>query len=688
MGEVPGPTVNEILVEETYLRASLVERYTQHQIDLALAVLEARLYDKILARVGAALPRIRSRGSRASASDLVERTKLSGRLRRNQKLAKRHLLNLMAHELREFARDEARWQLRVLQGAIPDAVNLSFNRPAPALLNEIATRHKFQGRRLADWVDNLTKSAIDAVEVQIDQGLVNGESIDEIVSRLRGTRPANFRDGVIPISKRSAERLVRTAVTHTQVQAREATFRENADIIDRVKWVSTLDFRTSQICMSLDGQVFPLDEGPRPPAHPNCRSVVVAIVKSLTDLGFGEFDAGTRASMDGQVPSDTTYEKWLRGQTAAVQDQILGRGKGALFRRGIVPLKRWIDAKNRPLTLAELRRVEDEIRATQGRPNAEPKPPPKRRAKPKPYGENKAPAETKWFEAAFDGADSKVVRAVRNAETTIVRRDPRGQKMASYSRTERRIRMGEYTRDDDEGLLTFRHEYGHRLDHHASERKREKSLQLESAEARRIASMLDVRSRHHAALAAEREAGGGIFLAEMRRALGDVNLADEASFIKVAEKYLAKVPGMSVGDFDRIFGGDFAGRLRSMRSAVALRLGRLDLLHAELLEAERLAAFERLFLSDFFEALTDAEVGFGHGRAYYRAGPFMHRDGVRTLALATANERHSTEAFAEWFSFRSSGDPRHRSVSRLLARIAPKVIENFEEILDGLAASR
>lgn len=92
-------------------------------------------------------------------------------------------------------------------------------------------------------------------------------------------------------------------------------------------------------------------------AHWRCRSVGVPVTKSFRDLGIDidELSPGTRASMDGQVPADTTYGQWLKRQSAARQDDVLGPTRGALFRRGGLTIDKFADERGRELTLAELR---------------------------------------------------------------------------------------------------------------------------------------------------------------------------------------------------------------------------------------------------------------------------------------------------------------------------------------------
>jgi len=66
--------------------------------------------------------------------------------------------------------------------------------------------------------------------------------------------------------------------------------------------------------------------------------------------------------MDGQVPESQTYAEWLGNCNNKVQDEILGPGKAQLFRRGVVPMDRFIDARNKPLTLTQLERLETKLK--------------------------------------------------------------------------------------------------------------------------------------------------------------------------------------------------------------------------------------------------------------------------------------------------------------------------------------
>ncbi len=266
----------------------------------------------------------------------------------------------MRGEMGQLAVYETGFQQRLLTGTIP--VELDVTTPAASQLKAAVLARPFQGRLLKEWVSGLEASAFGRLRDAVRIGFVEGQTIDQIVRRVRGTAAQNYSDGILEISRRGAETMVRTALSHTANFAREQVYSENADLIKAVRWVSTLDNRTSAICRARDGKIYPVNEGPRPPAHPNCRSTTMPIVKSFRDIGIDidEAPPGTRASMNGQVPADLTYPEWLKKQSAAMQDEILGKTKGALFRKGGLDVDKFVDMRSgREFTLDELRVRED-----------------------------------------------------------------------------------------------------------------------------------------------------------------------------------------------------------------------------------------------------------------------------------------------------------------------------------------
>src|SRR5699024_7714134 len=107
-----------------------------------------------------------------------------------------------------------------------------------------------------------------------------------------------YKDGLMEVTSRQAKTIVRTTVQHAAMQGKAEFANDNADIIKGEKWLSTLDGRTSSQCRSLDGVVFELGKGPRPPLHHNCRSTVLIVLK---DKYAGRGNINKRASKDGPV---------------------------------------------------------------------------------------------------------------------------------------------------------------------------------------------------------------------------------------------------------------------------------------------------------------------------------------------------------------------------------------------------
>lgn len=201
------------------------------------------------------------------------------------------------------------------------------------------------GDKTEKWFKKLLEApTADGVRQRITQGIQRGDTVDDIVRSIRGTET---QEGILDASERAVQALVRTSSTSASAQARMLAFEELG--VTHWLFLATLDTRTTLQCAANDGQRFPLGEGPIPPLHVNCRSVVVP------DLGSID---GTRASIDGQVDANINYEKWLGTRTVAEQNEVLGVAKGQAWRDGMVTLKDLLGRDLEPLTLAELRALD------------------------------------------------------------------------------------------------------------------------------------------------------------------------------------------------------------------------------------------------------------------------------------------------------------------------------------------
>ncbi len=289
-----------------------------------------------------------------------------------ESLSKRELVKLLS-EIKEiikeyyqtiyhFTDDELQALLPIEALAVREIYNTAvkfdlFNKIPDYKLKANKTAQIVAGSPLSDWFDKQGGDLTFKLTGLIRQGILDGKQTSAIIAEVKD---------LLGSSRRSAETLVRTAVMKVNDEAHKLLRDENEDIIKGEQHISTLDTRTSEVCRARDGLAWDLNQKPigdhnipyqRPPLHPNCRSTLRLVMKSWRELGFDvdEIPESTRASMDGQVKENITYEDWLRNKTKAQQDEILGKGKADLWRNGVITFRDMLDQSGRPLTLKELK---------------------------------------------------------------------------------------------------------------------------------------------------------------------------------------------------------------------------------------------------------------------------------------------------------------------------------------------
>ncbi len=368
----------EELVNRAFVRVGIVERFRGGEVrrirQLVDEQLRPALAGILTTRLGAITETAPDKGPWTTARYRRMQTELGAEL----DVWRSKALSGSTRSLTDFAHAEAAWQDDVLEDVF-STPGLSFALPAPQTLRSLVVSRPFQGRFLREWYGDLTTQTRKAINVELRTGMGLGEGVPKIVRRVIGTG-ALGEGGVTKTMRRHATSIVRTAATHVSSHAREAVYEQWKEQVGKVLYLATLDYRTTDICASLDQRTFEVSKGPRPPMHMRCRSTTIPVTERFgtpSERPSGRPLPGK--PMGGKRPFSMNYERWLKEQGAETQDLVLGPGRAKLWRRGKVPLRRFTDAKYRPRTLRQLEQLERDILGSQRRavvPGATPRPRP------------------------------------------------------------------------------------------------------------------------------------------------------------------------------------------------------------------------------------------------------------------------------------------------------------------------
>lgn len=173
-----------------------------------------------------------------------------------------------------------------------------------------------------------------------------GKTMQDVIKSILGTKSRKYQDGVLNISKRNAETIVRTGTQVFNSEAKAKFMEQHDDLIDGIQIVATLDSRTSSVCRHLDREYMPLDRAIYPPFHFNCRSTFVYVLK------------GEKPSTD-----EMSYYEWLKQQDKSFIEQVLGKKQAQLFLSDGMTVEKFkqlhLDRVFTPMRLDEL--MADEI---------------------------------------------------------------------------------------------------------------------------------------------------------------------------------------------------------------------------------------------------------------------------------------------------------------------------------------
>jgi hypothetical protein len=218
--------------------------------------------------------------------------------------------------------------------------------------------------RWANFTNDNQTDTVRAVNGIVQGGIRDGQPVDAMVQRLRGTynrKTKEYSGGVLTGKQvRRAEALVRTGVNHHTNAVRDRFALKNKKVIQKRIFFATLDIVTSTICFSNHLNEYDIEDEqyPRLPLHFNERSVYIFKTRGFNPLNVTRPSKGG-ATEDGvevvqMIDARTTAGAWLKSQPRWFVDQSLGKKRADLFLSGGLKLDSMVSLQNMPLNLDQL----------------------------------------------------------------------------------------------------------------------------------------------------------------------------------------------------------------------------------------------------------------------------------------------------------------------------------------------
>lgn len=193
-----------------------------------------------------------------------------------------------------------------------------FARLNPQAITE-AIDKPIKGKNFSErlWGDH-RKELADRLNQIIGVGMATGASKEQMAAQLMAQ---------MDMSDSRARTLIRSEVGRARSRASLASMRANGT--PQYKFVATLDFLTSLICRSHDGEIYNVSDAVIglnfPPLHPNCRSV--GTPHWPPEEGDEDEDdtrfARANDSTGYKVPADMRYHEWFQKYVRGNPEELL-----------------------------------------------------------------------------------------------------------------------------------------------------------------------------------------------------------------------------------------------------------------------------------------------------------------------------------------------------------------------------
>lgn len=157
-----------------------------------------------------------------------------------------------------------------------------FNRSLTAKQKQkILDYQPVDGQSISQWFSALQAADLQRLTQAVQSAAMDRLSLSDIAKKIRGTKENDYTDGILNTSRSSAQTIARTVINGVSNHARLEMMLANADVIDGIKFLATLDGKTCPFCAVYDGKIWTkkeYDEIRRPPLHRGCRCTVIPYI--------------------------------------------------------------------------------------------------------------------------------------------------------------------------------------------------------------------------------------------------------------------------------------------------------------------------------------------------------------------------------------------------------------------------
>jgi SPP1 gp7 family putative phage head morphogenesis protein len=340
------PSANKAILDQIVAHAHNIEEMKMGEVLRSVkAFNDATISDL----VGDVTQRLGNLSGPSGARYMYLRQSVTDQIGKGLEQAKKELLQGVKNSLRQ----EMAWQTKAFKAIAPDGTKI--NRVSAATIKKFTDKLRVEETRIDTLFRQIQRDTTSRIMNTIRRGMWDDLPVSDILSQIRGTKTNRYVDGILNKTRSQIEAVVRSAHAEVIENGKEAFFQENKHLVKAVQLTAVLDERTTAYCRSIDGDVYPVGEGPRPPFHYNCRTTTTPVLRSAKELGLDQSQA---KRFTGTPADKLTYNDWLKRQRPDVQDQILGATRGELYRSGKVQIERFVNNRGRQLTIAELMKRE------------------------------------------------------------------------------------------------------------------------------------------------------------------------------------------------------------------------------------------------------------------------------------------------------------------------------------------